>query len=231
MKIYIRCQCGRSGNVAASMAGKTIKCPSCGADVFVLPGPAAGAAKADPKLNKKATPVVYMSAGKVIGLSVLIIGIISIILFVKGPVAVWHQWDAIGGNAEDQVKDVIAFGLQAYLSQVGDYNPNTGRNMPSVDGDVQFIRPLLTMSMPEKIKFSGKSNQGDFEGYYHPATGEIEADVTYGGRTVAGMVDLIKATGGFHLTGREVPGKPISAEANGKPIAIYYPPKIEGERG
>jgi hypothetical protein len=80
------------------------------------------------------------------------------------------------------------------------------------------------MSMPEKVAFFGKSNQGDFKGYYHPASGEIEADVAYGGISFAGAVDLARATGKFHMTGRMANGFP-QAEVNGTPIKIVWPEK------
>lgn len=38
-------------------------------------------------------------------------------------------------------------------------------------------------------------------------TGEVDATVSYGGYSVAGMVDVAKPTGTFHLVGRIVDGK------------------------
>jgi len=101
------------------------------------------------------------------------------------------------------------------------YNPKQ-RTTPAVDGPVHFFRPTLVMSMPEKVRFFGMTSQGQFQGYYHPATGEIDADVAYGGMTFAGAVALAKSTGIFHMTGRMANGFP-QAEVNGVPLKIVAP--------
>jgi hypothetical protein len=121
-------------------------------------------------------------------------------------------------------------GCQAYLSEQGEYDPNSSHMVPQVEsGNVLFYRPTMVMSMPELVKFHGKSNQGDFVGTYNTKTGDIEADVSYGGYSVAGMVDVRKPTGNFHMTGRENNGQ-VEAESDGNKLVIIYPKKIEEDK-
>jgi hypothetical protein len=207
-----------------ALAGKTIKCPACGDPLQVTAAPKSAART--PVKKPSASPAIYISKGKIIAAVSLVIGLTLGLMFYFGPVRVWNQWENIGGKAGDDVSNVIAFGLQAYLSQQGDYNPRNAHNAPAVDGPVHFFRPTLVMSMPEKVKFFGKSTQGDFVGYYNTQTGDIEADVAYGGMTFAGVVDLAKATNKFHMTGRMANGFP-QAEINGTPLTIVWPKKDE----
>jgi len=185
---------------------------------------AAPAGGRKPIKKEKASPTVYISTGKIVGLVTLGLLLTLGLMFYFGPVRVWHQWEDVGPKAHDDVSDVITFGLQAYLSQQGDFDPTDSHGAPSVDGNVSFFRPTLVMSMPEKVRFFGKSSQGDFTGYYHPSNGEIEADVSYGGMTFAGAVNLAKSTGQFHMTGRMANGFP-QAEVNGTPIKVVWPKK------
>jgi hypothetical protein len=210
--------------VSDKLAGKTIKCPACG-DPLEVTGlvPPAGGKK--PVKKQSASPAIYISKGKIIALATLAVVVILSLMFYYGPVRAWNQWQDIGGKANDDVTDVISFGLQAQLSEQGEYNPaRSDGGQPGVDGHVSFFWPTLVMSMPERLKFFGKTTQGNFVGYYYTHTGEIEADVAYGGRTIAGMVDLAKATGQFHMTGRMVNGFP-QAEVNGTPLKIVWPSK------
>ncbi|MGD0768119.1 MAG: hypothetical protein ABSB42_07990 [Tepidisphaeraceae bacterium] len=221
MPINVQCSCGKRMGLSDALAGKMIKCPACGDAIHVpaAAGPAAGKKPA----AKPGGPAVYVSKGKIVALVSLVIVFILGIMFYRGPVRVWHQWEDVGPKAQADVTDVLTFGLQAYLSENGMYNPASPHAGPSVDS-VSFFRPTLVMSMPEKVAFFGKSNQGDFKGYYHPASGEIEADVAYGGISFAGAVDLARATGKFHMTGRMANGFP-QAEVNGTPIKIVWPEK------
>jgi hypothetical protein len=199
--------------------GKLIKCPACGDRITVAGTPTVARAPASPQ---KAAPAIYISTGKIVGLISLAVLIGLGMMFYFGPVRVWHQWEDVGSKAKDDVSDVITFGLQAYLSQQGMYDPGLDAHGPSVDGNVSFFRPTMVMSMPEKVRFFGKSSQGDFQGWYHPSSGEIEADVNYGGMTFAGAVTMAKATGTFHMTGRMLNGFP-QAEINGTPLKMVTP--------
>lgn len=209
-----------------ALAGKTIKCPACG-DPIVVAAAGAPAAGKKPAAKQNENPAVYVSKGKIVAMASIAVVFILGIMFYRGPVQVWHQWENIGPKAESDVSDVLTFGLQAYLSEVGMYNPASPHSGPAVD-HVSFFRPTLVMSMPEKVAFFGKSNQGDFKGYYHPGSGEIEADVNYGGISFAGAVDLAKSIGTFHMTGRMANGFP-QAEVNGTPIKVVWPEKNKDE--
>jgi ribosomal protein S27E len=216
MPIAVQCGCGKRMGLSETLAGKAVKCPACGERIMV---PAGGAATAPGGRR----PVAKKPAGKIIGVVSLVVVIALGATFYFGPVSVWHQWEDVGPKAQSQIEDVLEFSLKAYLSQQGMYNPAKDRQGPSVDAeDIHFFRPTLVMSMPESVTFFGKSNQGDFKGHYHPATGEIDADVAFGGMTFGGEVTLAKSIGQFHITGREKDGQP-SAEVNGVPLKIVYP--------
>jgi hypothetical protein len=224
MPITVQCSCGKRMGLSDALAGKTIKCPACG-DPLTVTGMAAPASARKPAKKESASPAIYISKGKIILLATLAcLGIICLVTYL-GPVRARSQWEDIGGKADDDVTNVVSFGLQAYLSEQGEYDPSrSGGGQPAVDGHVAFFWPYLVMSMPERIRFFGKTTQGDFKGYYYTKTGEIEADVAYGGMTFAGMVNLAKATGQFHMTGRVANGFP-QAEVNGTPIKIVWPGK------
>jgi DNA-directed RNA polymerase subunit RPC12/RpoP len=218
MPITVTCGCGKRLTVGDAMAGKTLRCPTCGNAVLVSAAPQAAGAKPKKSVNPKVT----VSPATIIYVVVAAALVTCGALFYFGPMRVWNQWEEIGSKAEDDVSSVLAFALQAYLSEQGDYDPSKAHGMPQVDGkDIQFQRPFLAMSMPEKVKFVGKSNQGDFSGYYHPGTGEIDADVEFGGYAFAGQVNIRKATGSFHMTGR-VRDKQPQVEVNGKSAQIRY---------
>jgi hypothetical protein len=210
--------------VGDALAGKTIKCSGCGNGVKV-PG-AALPPGAKPVAQKKpaASPAIYISTGKIIA-AVLLLGVVtSIILFFAGPVKVWHQWEDIGPKASDNVKDVISFGLQAYMSTNGYYDPGKSNYQPGVTSDILFYRPLMVMSMPEKVKFEGISSEGPFSGWYNTQTDEIEADVGLGAHTVGGLIST-KPQSTFHLTGSD-PNHQPQAECNGQPMQITYPKNL-----
>lgn len=217
MPITVQCGCGKKLTVGDAMAGKTLNCPKCGNPVFVSAAPQASGARPKQSVNPKVT----ISAGTIIGVIVAILVVVGGLTFYFGPMKVWNQWEAIGSKAEDDVQTVLTFGLQAYLSEQGDYDPSKSHQTPNVSEGVTFFRPSFAMSMPEKVKFVGKSNQGDFSGFYHPATGEIEADIETGGYAFAGMVNISKATGKFHMTGR-MKDKQAQAEVDGKSLKIVY---------
>jgi hypothetical protein len=199
-------------NVADALAGRTIRCPTCGSGIAVGQPVAVNAPRTS--VRDRVASKVYISPGKIIAAISLVTVVTLGIMFAIGPMRVWNQWEAIGGTASDNVKDVISFGLQAEMSTNGMYDPNKSTHQPQVDGDVIFYRPLMAMSMPDAVKFTGSSNEGPFSGLYNPHTGEITADVAYGGYSVAGLVDIYKAPYHFHMTGRKINDQ-ISAESDG----------------
>jgi DNA-directed RNA polymerase subunit RPC12/RpoP len=214
-----QCSCGKRTSVSDALVGNYINCPRCGASVLV-----AGAPKPDSKASaKKELPAIHISPGMMRLIQVLIIGGVITTVIRLGPVRVHNQWDAMGPKAEGEVEDVVSFAIQAYLSEQQLYNPRKSLGRPSVDGGVNFVIPIWALTMPEKLKFFGLTQQGRFVGYYHTGTGEIEADIAYGGRTVGGLLVAVRATDQFHITGRDVNGSP-QAEVDGTPLTIVYPP-------
>lgn len=227
MAIVVQCECGKRMGLSDALAGKTAKCPACGRAISV-PGSGgasrAGGGKAAARGKPAASPKIYISTGKIIAAGSLLLVVVLGAMFYFGPVRVWNQWEDVGPKVQQQIADVIEFAMKAYLSQQGMYNPAKDSHGPAVDSDdVHFFRPTLVMRMPESITFFGASSQGKFQGHYHPATGEIDADVQYGGMTFGGAVALAKATGQVHITGREKTDGSPEAELNGVPLKIVFP--------
>lgn len=245
MSITAQCHCGKRITVSAALAGKTITCPACGNSVDVIPtqvaanvsGKAAPPKSQSPALlmgqmpfgktlgprRQDDTPRFYISKGKVVFLSVLAVIALIVFLFIIGPVRVLEQWKAKESQVNANVSDVVTFGLQAYLSQRGMYNPNFQHHVPAVDGPCSFFEPILCFTMPKKIVFRGKTTQGDFMGTYDMRMGDVVADVDYGGYTVGGMVNVARPTGQFRMTGRMSNGAP-QAEVDGTSLYIVTPP-------
>src|SRR5580658_9715354 len=211
MPITVQRGCGKRMGLSETLAGKAVKCPACGEQIAVPAARAATGPGGRRPVAKKpaASPAIYISKGKIVAVVSLLVVIILGAMFYYGPVRVWNQWEDVGPKAQSEVGDVLEFALKAYLSQQGLYNPAKDRQGPTVDTDnIHFFRPTLVMSMPDSVTFFGKSSQGDFKGHYHPATGEMDVDVAYGGMTFGGEVTLAKSIGQFHITGREVNGQP-----------------------
>jgi hypothetical protein len=204
MAINVQCACGKRTAVGDALAGRSIRCPGCGDEIFVVASAPAAGKGGGPK--QRAGPAIELSRGQIIGLWV--IGILVVVggAFYLGPVRVWQQWSAMQPKASRDVGDLIVDALKQHMKDE-DPDPRTRRRMPSVErNDVSFFQPMA-MTMPEKVFFIGKSSQGTFTGHYYPRTGEMDADVSYGGYSVAGMVDIGKPRGTFHLVGRVVNGK------------------------
>jgi len=222
--VTVQCTCGKRLGLSDALIGKTIKCPKCREEIFVSPS-----AQTLPKAPaKKARETIHISGG-LMALAAIVILLAGGTLTLKlGPMRVWNQWEGMNAKAAGDITDVVSFALQAYMSQIHLYNPTKSHRQPAVDGPISFKPPFLVMSMPEKVPFAGMSNQGQFVGFYHPATGEIEADIAYGGREVAGLIVTQRAAGVFHITGRDANGSP-QAEVDGTSLAIYYPPPTPDE--
>jgi hypothetical protein len=171
---------------------------------------------------KAPTPALEFSPGVIIGavVAVVVIAIGAALYF--GPWTVGKQWSAMSGKANAQVTDVIDFAIKAYESQNGMYDAAQSHHPPHTDGEAVFVPPAMAFSMPRHIIFTGKTNQGNYIGTYDTTNGEISADIETGGFTVGGLVDVNKATGKFHITGREPEGKLPEAETDGKPLQIEY---------
>lgn len=235
MAITIQCSCGATSEVSDGLRGHHVSCLQCGK--AVLAGAAAkGAGKRAGKAAGKPKQQTQRPQGQGVSLQIspgmlTLVGVCTLfatvcLVFKFGPARVANQWEVLGPKAEGQVIDVISFAAQAYLSEQGAYNPRKPQGRPSVeDGGVFFVRSYWVMSMPQKLRFFGVTQQGQFNGIYDTGTGEIEADIAYGGRTVAGLMVTNRATGVFHITGRDVNGSP-QAEVDGEPLKIVYPPDV-----
>jgi hypothetical protein len=208
--------------MADVMAGRTIHCSRCGGDVHVPATPGVA-----PSSRKKvdATPSIEISSAIItsaVGGGALLV-IVLVLYF--GPWAVGRKWAAMSSQADTQVTDVVDFAIKAYESQKGTYDAIESHHVPAADGPARFVAPYMAFTLPRKIVFSGKTNQGNYMGTYDTTTGEIIADIETGGYSVGGLVDVKKATGSFHMTGREKDGQ-VEAEADGIPlqIVIHKPP-------
>ena len=233
MPITATCTCGKRISVSDALAGKTIRCSSCGQGVFVnaaAPAPVAGKPSKKPTTIKGASgknvqvyqqrhSSFYISRGKIVFLSVLGGIALLVIISLIGPIRVYNQWQARESQANGDVSNVIEYGLKAYLSNQGEYDPKFSHMTPQVSGPCTFLGPIMSFSMPERIVFRGMTTQGNFMGVYNTRSGEVEADVEYGGYTVGGMLAAVKASGKFHMTGRMVNGFP-QAEIDGQPAQI-----------
>jgi hypothetical protein len=137
------------------------------------------------------------------------------------------QWQEMDRKARNSVMNVITYAIKARLSEDGEYDP--AHHAPAIESsDLIFDRPMLTMSLPSKIHFVGKSNNGGFDGYYNTENGEVEADVEAGGYTVAGLVSLKKPSAQFHMVGHEVNNDPV-VQIDGRTVQIHSPTKLDGK--
>jgi hypothetical protein len=213
MEIKLLCNCGKRMGVSPALAGTNVRCPKCGASIFVpaVPFPA-GPVKQ--KLDDD-PPRIQIDPAKIVVavIALAVIGSIALVYF--GPLSVRRQWQVIGPTANDEITDVVSFALQAFLSQHNLFDPRKS-HAPAVIGDVSFAPPVLVMSMPETVPFHGESTQGDFQGEYDTRTHDISAEIGYGGSKIG-------ATQTFRITGREKNGVP-HAEMDSVPLTIYYPP-------
>jgi hypothetical protein len=116
------------------------------------------------------------------------------------------------------VRHLVVYSLTKKEQMDGEFDPIQARRKPAVEShDVAFSGPVLALVMPQKVSFYGKSTKGSFSGTYDTRTGEVDADVSYGGYAIVGPVDLKKPKGTFHLVGRVVDGQP-QIEIDGKKI-------------
>jgi hypothetical protein len=201
--------------VSDALAGKQMRCPGCGNEVAVVAG---GGGKGKGGGNaRKAGPAFELSRGQITGIGV--VGGLLLIggAFYFGPMRVSSQWSALEPKASQDVQDLVIDSLRERMKRE-DPDPRVHRFQPTVEShDVSFFQPILAFTMPDQIGFIGKSNQGTFGGNYNTRTGEVDATVSYGGYSVAGMVDIGRPKGTLHLLGHMVNGKP-EMEIDGKTI-------------
>lgn len=218
MAITVRCSCGKKSLVGDKLAGGTIRCTACGNEVAVgapsAPSPAAAKAKAQAAGSGLSINPTIMIVG-IVG----ILGLVTGLILYFGPWRISTQWAAMKPRANTEVTDVVDFSIRAYESEHGMYDAGTSHLAPRADGDAKFIDPVMSFSMPRKMTFVGKTNEGSYIGTWDTTTGEVVADIETGGYSVGGMVDVSKATGKFHVTGREKDGT-VTAEVDGEPLHI-----------
>src|SRR5579884_2053217 len=115
MAINVKCACGKRTAVADTLAGRMIRCPGCGQDVYIgASGPAAGKGGAK---TQKAGPAFELSRGQIILLTV--IGIVLVVggAFYFGPVRVWQQWSEMQPKAASDVGDLIQDALVQHMKE------------------------------------------------------------------------------------------------------------------
>jgi hypothetical protein len=233
MPMTVTCaSCGKRLTVRDELAGKKLKCPGCGNTFDAKPGGSSvksAARNPGAKPGSKSTgPRVAVSWGFIAGIGGLVAIVICILLFVFGPVAAWKSWEKLGSKPGDDVHEVVTLALQGYLSEHGMWNPRKPGHEPRAMDDTMFIRDMFVMSMPDVMPFKGSSTEGPFKGKYHTKTGEVEADVDIGGKSIEGLGAVHEGGSKIHVTGR-MKGGSVSAEVDGKKAEIHYPPKAEDE--
>ena len=215
MAITVQCACGKRTMVSDALAGRMMRCPGCGSEVMVAAS-APGRGRAGVK-KPQAGPAFELSRGQIV--AICVVGGLVLLggAFYFGPVRVWGQWADLQPKATQNVQDLVIDSLREHMKEE-DPDPKGPRRMPTVEShDVSFFQPVLSFTMPEQVGFLGKSNQGTFGGNYNTRTGDVDATVSYGGYSVAGMVDVMRPKGTLHLHGRMVDGKP-EMEMDGKKI-------------
>jgi hypothetical protein len=215
MAITVQCACGKRTVVSDALAGKRMRCSACGNEV-VAAASAPGGGKAGGK-TRQAGPAFEISQGQKI--AIFAVGALIVIgcVFYFGPMRVSSQWSALEPKATQNIQDLVIDSLREHMKRE-DPDVRGPRRQPTVEShDVSFLQPYLAFSMPDEVGFLGKSNQGSFHGNYNTRTGGVDATVSYGGYSVAGMVDISRPRGTFHLLGRMVDGKP-EMEIDGKKI-------------
>lgn len=201
--------------VSAALAGKQMRCPGCGIEMAVAAGGPAGG-KAGGKV-RQAGPAFEISGGQKMAIGVIGSLVVIGCVFFFGPMRVSSQWSAMQPKATQDVQDLVIDSLRQHMKE-DDPDPRSHRFQPTVESsDVSFLQPLLAFTMPDTVAFVGKSNQGSFGGNYNTRTGEVDATVSFGGYTVAGLVDVKRPQGNMHVVGRMVDGKP-EMEIDGKKI-------------
>lgn len=228
MPIPVVCECGKRTTVGDPLAGKTIRCPACGSEVYVPKGAPTTAQITNARKTAAAGSAIQMSGGSAILIGLVVtVGIVLLVLFL-GPIRVHHEWNALGSKPQDTVQNVVDFALKAYCSRTGGYDPRHPNRAPGVLG-AGVDGPWFAFSMPDKVPCGGMTNQGKFLGYYHPKTGEVEIyRLEYGGYSNDGLILIGKPTGFIKATGRIGPdGQPQAEDVTSgtpKKLTIYFPP-------
>ena len=226
MSIVAKCACGNRMAVADVHAGKTLRCSKCGDGVVVPAAASPGAGAARKKVG--ATPRIEISRSVIVSTVVGVVLLAIVLTMYFGPWTVGKQWAAMEPKANDAVTDVVQFSLQAYESERGMYDVARSHLGPMTEGNAVFVPPYMAFSIPRRIIVSGKTNRGNYIGTYDTANGEVSVDIEIGGSTIAGLVDVKKATGKFHVVGRVKDGN-VEAESDGKPLHMANPKPVNND--
>jgi hypothetical protein len=225
MPISITCTgCQSVLKVRDELLGKRIKCPKCGASFTASQ---AAATVRNKESNQKAGHGIHLSPGVIMFLCALIFIPGTLLFWKLGPGKVRQQWAELEPKAEENVKDVVDRGLQAYLSQHGRFDPSKPHLTPQAH-DVVFIISPMPFSMPEKVGFAGITTEGAMTGRYFPATGQIEADVEIGGQGFPGAVNR-HGDKTISVAGQIKDGN-VTATVDGAPAEIKWPAKRDDEK-
>lgn len=231
--------CGKSLNVKDELVGKSIRCPAC-KETFVAKAAtaapsawSAGASKGKVAAKKdQAVPKLHLSPGMIAFVAALIIIPLILIFWNFGPGAVRAEIAARESKIDDDIRDVVEWVLRVKsensfrgFSRVGGLR--TAPPAPRVHSVAILWSPLY-MSMPEKVGFAGTSSEGLFQGFYYPKTGEVEAELDFGGTVLPSGVLMKRGNEQFKVTGRVKEGAGLTAEIEGKP-AVLKPPTTQPE--
>jgi hypothetical protein len=218
MSIIAKCECGHRMSVADVMAGKSVRCSKCTGLIEV---PEATGPKGPSPMARRNAEVPSVSVSPALVMTGIVTAVVMAIVltFYFGPWTVGKKWEAMSVKANEQVTDVVQFALQAYESEHALYDTTQSHNLPQLQGDASFVPPMMAFSLPRKIIFLGKTNRGNYTGTFDTTNGEVEAEIETGGFTVAGLLDVKKATGKFRITGRMKDGE-AEAECDGEPLKI-----------
>ncbi len=171
------------------------------------------------RLQPKQAPTRFAISGKMIMLIAAFIVIPTVIWIVKaGPVHARDQWQAIGPQADDDIKDVVNkaladqenAGLKSLAESLGDgadvskFRP---KYTPTV-GTLLVDAPTIMWSVPEKVPFqarigqylavgisaAGKPQLMNVHGFYYTKTRRVEAEVEMNGTPIKVMGRVVDKT-------------------------------------
>lgn len=216
MPVTVSCTgCGKQLTVKDEFVGKRLKCPQCGATFT-----ASAAQARSPGKQTDATPRIHLSPGIIALIATVVIIMSTLLMWNLGPGKVRAQWDKMHAQAEDDIKDVVGKGLQAYMSTHGSYDPSSAHAEPHAI-DLTFIMSPLPFTMPETIAVAGTTTQGGFAGKYHPNSGEVDVEVEIGGISLPGAG--VQRHGDTHIqvTGRNKAGA-VTVEVDGKAAGVDW---------
>jgi hypothetical protein len=219
--------CRRDVKVSPDLAGKMVKCPSCGA-TFRAP---ALDKHGRQKTEKQSAPSFHLSPGVIVALIAAISCIVIFGLWTIGPKRVNAYLAENEQKWIDNANDVIIDGLRA--KGAVDFTAGGGAlgglaglaalGPPQVH-NLAFIHNPLYFTKPTELKFAGLSSQGIIHtGVYTIATGEVQAIAELDGTVTNTGVLVKRGKTTVQITGRNKDGT-ITLELDGKPAKVDHTP-------